>query len=398
MKPVVSGYRLVREVARRDEDSVWTAVDDETGRDVALTIAHAKLSVSLEEFDRYLFALVSASTHPHLLTVHGGGITDEDQPFIVTEDCAPAPQRDPRSAPMETRAVLSLIIQLAAGVQHLHHASVIHGAISRDDLCITKHGDIVLGGYSVRSLIQPNEPPDAAAPRTGADARSDVRALGALMWELGDPSHFSVQVQTILAQAVAQPPKARPLSVAQLIAGLQRAEESQGFAVTAAATPTGAFTELAGPRDATAHLDAVTQFRVIDPDTVTRVRAQAASDDESWRAAALDAETRLRVPSAPASSPPRSMPLPTDPVSEARGVHAFDPGQEHLPDALYKPRATPAPYAPSTTAVSPPEPEPVATPPTRRIRPRQAMLTVVLGGALVMTASVWAILTLLSRA
>ena len=391
MKPKLSGYTLVREAVHGDEQSTWKAVDEETGNDVLLAVAHAELSTSLEEFDRYLFALMSASVHPHLVTVHGGGITDDGRPFMVLENVVPAPYADARGATLDTQTLLPLMIRLVSAVQHLHHVSVVHGAIHRTSLFTQAGRGTVLGGYPIVPARHQTDGGETAS----RDERVDVYGLAAMMWEFSDPSHLSVRLQTLLTAAVARPAKAQAPTVADLLTELQQAEQDQGLQATSVASPGGSFTELAGPREASSHLDAVTQLRVIDADTVTRVRSRGGEQSTNWQADPLDAETRLRQPDTPPVHVERAMPLPVDPVSKSRGVHAFDPAAHEPAEALYKPRAVPAPVAPTGATVESPASDSPPSLRDRALRPRRMMLTAVVTGSVVIALAVAGIIALL---
>lgn len=391
-RPQVSGYRLQRRIAEGRSAHLWLALDEETNAEVVLKVSGTPLTTDFGVLDVFLFNLMSVTTHPHLLTVHSGGITEEGHPFLVCAACDAKPLADELLAEgLPLGVSLEMIIQLASAVRHLHHHGIIHGAISPEKILRTDSGTAVLGGFTFPGAERTGRLAPEVVRGADPDERSDVFGLGASMWELLGSADIPVKLQTLLAAAVADDPNHRIATVGELIAGLQDVQRSAGFEVTHAPQPAQDPVEFAAPRGATAHLDAVTNLRVIDPDTVTRVRLR-----DTWEEASADAETRVRAFTEPGRVTTRAtLPLPADPVAEGKGVHAFDPGLENFAAQLYKPRATPAPVPDSPTRVEPPVLDVSDMTRSVPLRPRRHLVVMSSIGALVMLGSALGIVLLL---
>lgn len=391
-RPQVSGYRLQRRIAEGQSAHLWLARDEETDAEVVLKISATPLKADFQALDAFLFSLMAVTTHPHLLTVHSGGITEEGHPFLVCAACDVKPLADELlTQGLSLEVSLETMINLASGVQHLHHHGIIHAAISPHKILRSDTGTPVLGGFTFPGAERTGRLAPEVLRGADPDERSDVFGLGATMWELLGPAAIPVKLQTLLAAAVADDPQHRISTVEEFITRLQDIQRNLGFDATHAPRPAHAPVEFAAPRGATAHLDAVTNLRVIDPDTVTRVRLR-----DTWEEESADAETRVRAFTDPGVTTQRStFPLPPEPVSEGLGVHAFDPGIDNFSAQLYKPRATPAPVPESSTRVRPPVVNHTEVKRSIPLRARRHLVAMTSIGALVIVGSALGIAFLL---
>lgn len=393
-RPRISGFRLTRAVTVGEHSQLWLADDEETSNRVVVKVANAPLNAPLEALDRQLYTLTALSHHPALVTVHGGGVSDDGQPFMVLEPHLDATlETRAHQEPLQLSDVFPIMIRLASAVEHLHHAGLVHGAIGLEHVLMTGDKSAALAGFSFPGAQRSGRLAPEVMRGGEHTERSDVFGLGAMMWELVGSQHLPVKLQTALAAAVADSPDHRLQTVRDLLTRLNEVERELGLPETPTTRPQSIAPEAAGPRGAAVDLNAETQFRVIDPDTITRLRLH-----ETWEEASLDAQTRLRDPDDTHRPGGASRPvaLLADPIAERQGRHAFDPGKLTGTPEMYKPRLVPPPKEEERerTQVSPPPTRELQKPQRQRSVRRDAVVWS-LAGVAVMAASVWGIIELI---
>ncbi len=177
---------------------VYRAEDERLGRQVALKVLPADVADDPRAKDRLLAEARAAATldHPNVCTVYEVGETDEGQPFIALacyegETLADRLARGPLPVPEAVR----LARGMAAGVAAAHARDIVHRDLKPSNVFLCEDGTPKVLDFGIAKR------PDAALTRTGetagtlaygapeqaqgaADARSDVWALGAVLYEM----------------------------------------------------------------------------------------------------------------------------------------------------------------------------------------------------------------------
>ena len=223
-------YRVERELGAGGTATVYLAEDLKHHRKVAIKVLRAQLSAVLGH-ERFLkeIELTANLTHPHILPLldsgEAGGRLYYVMPYMSGESLRDRLMRQ-RQLPVDE--AVSLAAQIAAALDYAHRQGVIHRDIKPENILL--HDDqasvadfgIALGagtpgteritGTGV-SLGTPEymSPEQAAGERT-LDGRSDIHALGALLYEMlvGDPPFLGSNPQIVIAKVVSErPPSAR---------------------------------------------------------------------------------------------------------------------------------------------------------------------------------------------
>jgi eukaryotic-like serine/threonine-protein kinase len=213
-------YVIERELGRGGMATVYLARDLKHGRDVALKVLHSELAASLgpERFQREI-ETVARLQHPHILTVHDSGEAAGQlwftMPFVEGESLRDRLRRE-QQLPVE--AALRIATDAARALQYAHEHGVIHRDIKPENLLLTKDGSTLVADFGIARALSGGDdrltetgisvgtpaymsPEQATGDRT-LDARTDVYALGTVLYEMlaGEPPFTGPTAQAVIAK------------------------------------------------------------------------------------------------------------------------------------------------------------------------------------------------------
>jgi hypothetical protein len=196
-------YEIVSRIGAGGMGDVYRARDSRLGRDVALKILPTSFSSDRDRLRRFEQEAKAAGllNHPNLTAVYDVG-THDGSPYIVSELLEGETLRSRLSAgAMPSRRATELALQAARGLAAAHDKGIIHRDLKPENIFVTKDGRVKILDFGLAKLIRP-EPTGSAATEPGvvlgtfgymspeqvrgrpADARSDVFALGAILYEM----------------------------------------------------------------------------------------------------------------------------------------------------------------------------------------------------------------------
>jgi hypothetical protein len=188
---------------------VYRARDPRLGRDVAVKVIAADGQSSpdrLRRFEQEARA-VAALDHPNILSVHDVGAQDGTT-YVVFELLEGETLRARLDrAPIPTRKAAELAVQVCAGLAAAHGRGITHRDLKPENLFLTRDGRVKILDFGLAKLTEPlGDGLEEARTRTRtdqgtwlgtagyvspeqvregrADARSDVFALGAILYEM----------------------------------------------------------------------------------------------------------------------------------------------------------------------------------------------------------------------
>lgn len=205
----VGPYEIVSRLGAGGMGEVYRARDPRLNREVAIKVLTEEAARDRDRLRRFIAEAKAASAlnHPNILTVHEIGETDGG-PYIVTELVSGRTVRELLSEEaLPFGRALDIAIQTADGIGKAHEAGIVHRDLKPENLMFTEDGFVKILDFGLAKLIRPDassgDPAaETAATQTGvivgtagylspeqlrgtpADGRSDVFALGVVLYEM----------------------------------------------------------------------------------------------------------------------------------------------------------------------------------------------------------------------
>jgi len=200
---LVGRFRLVERAGKGASGDVYRAVDEQTGRDVAVKVlSRSQDHDSLERFSREA-RMLSRIADPHVVRYVADGADEDGRPFVVVdwlegEDLGARQKRAPLDAPLAREVVR----QAALGLGAIHALGIVHRDIKPSNLFLTEtpggglHVTVIdLGGAHnesetliTREGFMIGTPsymsPEQVLGRRDVTAQSDIFSLGVVYFEL----------------------------------------------------------------------------------------------------------------------------------------------------------------------------------------------------------------------
>jgi serine/threonine protein kinase/tetratricopeptide (TPR) repeat protein len=203
-------YRIVEKIGAGGMGEVYRAHDEKLDRDVAIKVLHQKVaqdSDRLARFEREAKA-VAKLDHPNILAIHHFG-TDQGVTYAVTEllEGQNLRQAIPASG-ITWQKVAEIGSSIADGLAAAHGRGVVHRDLKPENVFITSEGRVKVLDFGLAQVKEPVEEDAETATLTPAgtavgtvmgtmgymspeqlkgepaDARSDVFALGSVLYEM----------------------------------------------------------------------------------------------------------------------------------------------------------------------------------------------------------------------
>lgn len=292
---VVGPYRLIRLLGRGGMSTVWLATRPDRPSDSPVALKLPALEGVdrgfLARFEREL-GILALLNHPAIAKMVDAGVTADRQPYLALEYVEGLPlDRYCDDHRLGIKARLDLFASVLDAVAHAHSRGILHRDLKPSNILVKPDGKVCLLDFGIAKLMIEGEAPSTeltarwgraltpqyASPEqfagTAATTRSDVYALGVILFELltgnrpfGSPSsprhpserletlpeaplaseairkdavvavaeggsamlarHLSGDLDSIVQGALRHDPEGRPADAAQFALGLARAARS----------------------------------------------------------------------------------------------------------------------------------------------------------------------------
>jgi serine/threonine-protein kinase len=217
-----ASYELERELGRGGMATIWLARDLRHRRSVAVKVLHPELSALLgpERFLREI-ELTANLQHAHILPLFdsgsAGGLLYYVMPYVDGESLRARLERE-RQLPVDD--AVRLAREVADALAYAHARGVVHRDIKPENILL-QHGHALVADFGIALAVeqaagsritqtglslgtpQYMAPEQAAGERT-VDARADVYALGAVLYEMlaGEPPFTGPSAQAVVAKVM----------------------------------------------------------------------------------------------------------------------------------------------------------------------------------------------------
>ena len=241
-------YELLAELGRGAMGVVYKARDPKIDRLVAIKVLvpAAGLDAAQEQQRRDRFQREARAagrlTHPNIVTIHDVG-EDQGRAFLVMEfiegESLEQILRQRRTLPPDQ--VVSIGEQVALALDHAHSHGIVHRDVKPANILLTRDGAIKVSDFGIARFTEDEAAQTGHIPGTPSymspeqvaglpvDGRSDIFALGAVLYELltGERAFPGETLNTILYRIVHEDPsplrRLSPALPANLEACLQKA-------------------------------------------------------------------------------------------------------------------------------------------------------------------------------
>jgi len=238
-------YTVERELGRGGMATVVLARERHPNRQVAIKVLEPGVTERLghERFLREV-DLLSSLTHPHIVPIYAAGEAGDMlyyvMPYVRGETLRERLRRD---GPLPLSVALRIADEVADALEHAHRNNVVHRDIKPENILL-HDGYALVTDFGVARAITAAGPeqitetgiavgtpaymsPEQAAGKSEIDGRTDVYALGCVLFEMltGEPPFGTGTADSVLARHVTEPPPRLRSRVPAIPADVDRAVE-----------------------------------------------------------------------------------------------------------------------------------------------------------------------------
>jgi serine/threonine-protein kinase len=238
-------YQVVRKLAEGAVAEIFLAKTPESSELFVLKVLRSELTSDESIVGRFLdeARLCQSLSHPNIVRYFGAGRLNDGRVYLLTEflQGEDLSSKIRRTGPLSIEEVVRLVVPVCSALHYVHERGIVHRDLKPDNIFLTTQQDrcvpklldfglaLFTGAKSVRTatgviLATPEYTPPECINGKKADARSDVYALGVLMYEAltGSPPFVAGNYTELLLKHLNEPAPPLPEKCVQLSPIIQR--------------------------------------------------------------------------------------------------------------------------------------------------------------------------------
>jgi serine/threonine-protein kinase PpkA len=223
----IPGYRILRPLGEGGMASVFLAVQESLDREVALKIMAPALAANAEFTERFIKEgrITAKLSHANLVTVFDIGSHGAVY-YLAAEFIPGGSLRERVQEGMSVGEALDVACDVARGLDYAHQKGFVHRDVKPGNILFKADGTAVLADFGIAKAMDSKSgatmagasigTPDYMSPEQAraeaVDGRSDIYALGAVLYEMlvGHPPYQAADPFTVALMHVTQPVPALP--------------------------------------------------------------------------------------------------------------------------------------------------------------------------------------------
>jgi eukaryotic-like serine/threonine-protein kinase len=184
-------YAVIEEIGRGGMGTVYLAVDEELGREVAIKIPNTLDSARFDRRFRVEARALARLEHPGIVPIHDLGRLADGRLFYVMKRVQGRTLRDHLCGVADLSERLRVFERLCEPVRFAHAQGVIHRDLKPENVMVGAFGEVMVMDWGVAKTLDPAESPlarlqsDADAPDPADYADADTTGEGAVIGTRG---------------------------------------------------------------------------------------------------------------------------------------------------------------------------------------------------------------------
>ena len=209
----IEGYNIQSFIGRGSYGEVWLAIDQKTGKRVAIKFYAQRSSVDVKQLAQEVEKLVVLAADRHVVQLLDVG-WDASPPYYVMDYIESGSLEDQikSGASMPVSRAVEVFREVATGLMHLHGKGVLHCDLKPGNVLLDPDGKPRLADFGQSRLKTDNSSalgtlfymaPEQADLRSAPDAKWDVYGLGAVLFTMltGKPPYYSDELKQKIENA-----------------------------------------------------------------------------------------------------------------------------------------------------------------------------------------------------